>query len=281
MRKEAQEKIPWHPAFVQALQLELEDYADELEFKAEYRLTTEPLRIDVVVVKKKPGAVIDKNIGRLFRTHNIVEFKSPRDSFSTDDLFKTLAYVFLYAVVEGVDPRNCTLTLAGARKPAKLMEYLRKTPGRRIEKSAEGMYYVYGEQFPIQIIETKRLPERENLWLASLRDDLTAQGAEKVLAEGGKRREAGIAAYLYALMTARPKTFREVWNMTKRQKEFEQFLTQVAEESGQLKKWRQEGIVQGVHQTKLETARNFKNLGVAVETISQATGLAPADIAAL
>ncbi|GMO48161.1 MAG: hypothetical protein Pg6C_10550 [Treponemataceae bacterium] len=34
-------------------------------------------------------------------------------------------------------------------------------------------------------------------------------------------------------------------------------------------------------QTKLETARNFKNLGVAVETISRATGLAPADIAAL
>jgi hypothetical protein len=53
------EKIPWHPAFVQALQLELEDYADSLEFRAEYQLTSEPLRIDVVVVKKKDGVKID------------------------------------------------------------------------------------------------------------------------------------------------------------------------------------------------------------------------------
>jgi hypothetical protein len=267
------EKIPWHPAFVQALQLELEDYADALEFRAEYQLTSEPLRIDVVVVKKKDGVTIGKNIGRIFRTHNIVEFKSPRDSFSTDDLFKTLAYVFLYAVVEGVGPRNCTLTLAGARKPAKLMEYLRKIPGRRVEKSADGMYYVHGEQFPIQIVETRRLSERENLWLASLRDDLTAQGAERVLAEGGKRREAGIAAYLYALMTAHTKTFTEVWNMTKRQKEFEQFVMKVLTESGQLEKLHQE--------TKLETARNLRNMGCDNEFIVTATGLAPADIAAL
>jgi hypothetical protein len=105
----AKEKIPWYAAFVQALQLELEDYADALEFKAEYRLTTEPLRIDVVVVKKKDGAKIDKNIGRIFRTHNIVEYKSPRDSFSTDDLFKTFVYVFLYAVVECVDPHGAEI----------------------------------------------------------------------------------------------------------------------------------------------------------------------------
>jgi hypothetical protein len=92
----AKEKIPWHPAFVQALRLELEEYADVLEFFAEYQLTTEPLRIDVVVVRKKPGAAIDKNIGRIFRTHNIVEFKSPRDGFTARDLTKTLAYVSFF-----------------------------------------------------------------------------------------------------------------------------------------------------------------------------------------
>jgi hypothetical protein len=113
----AKEEIPWHPAFVQALQLELEDYADVLEFRTEQPLTTEPLRIDAVVVKKKPGVTIDKNIGRIFRTRNIFEFKGPRDSFSTRDVYKTLAYVFLYAVVGNVDIRDCTLTLLGAKKP--------------------------------------------------------------------------------------------------------------------------------------------------------------------
>jgi hypothetical protein len=188
-------------------------------------------------------------------------------------LYKTLVYGFLYAVVEGVDARDCTLTLAGARKPAKLMEYLRTTPGRRVEKTAEGMYYVHGEQFPIQIVETRRLSERENLWLASLRDDLTARGAENILSESGKRREAGIAAYLYALMTARSQAFMEAWDMKKQKVTFEQLITKINEDLELPEKWQR--------QTKLETARNFKNLGVAVETISQATGLAPADIAAL
>jgi hypothetical protein len=233
------------------------------------------------VIKKKAGVTIDKNIARIFRAHNIIEYKSPRDSFAISDLYKAFVYVFLYAIVEGVDIRDCSLTLASARKPAAAMGYLQTALKHRVEKSAEGVYYVHGRDFPMQIIETKRLSEQENIWLANLRDDLTAQGAEKVLAESGKRREAGIAAYLSALMTARPKTFREVWNMTKRQKEFEQFLTQVAEESGQLKKWRQEGIVQGVHQTKLETARNLRNMGCDNEFIVTATGLSPADIAAL
>jgi hypothetical protein len=267
------EKTLWHTAFVQALQLELEDYADALEFRAEYQLTSEPLRIDVVVVKKKDGVKIDKNIGRIFRTHNIVEFKSPRDSFSVIDLYKTFVYVFLYAVVEGVDARECTLTLAGARKPAKLMEYLRTTPVYRVEKSAEGVYYVHGKDFPIQIVETKRLSEQENVWLANLRDDLTAQNAERVLAESGKKREAGIAAYLYALMTAHPKIFTEVWDMTKRQKEFEQFWLKVGKESGQLEK--------RDRQVKLETARNALRMGLSVEQAVQLTNLSPADIAAL
>ncbi|GMO43977.1 MAG: hypothetical protein Pg6C_05860 [Treponemataceae bacterium] len=281
MRKEAQEKIPWHPAFVQALQLELEDYADELEFKAEYQLTSEPLRIDIVVIKKKAGVTIDKNIGRIFRTHNIIEYKSPRDSFAVSDLYKAFVYVFLYAIVEGVDIRDCSLTLASVRKPAAAMGYLQTALKHRVEKTAEGMYYVHGRDFPIQIIETRRLSEQENVWLANLRDDLTAQSAEKVLAAGGKRRGAGIAAYLYALMTARGSAFQEAWDMKKQKVTFEQLWRKIGEESGQLEELRQEGIVQGVHQTKLETARKMRNLGIPAETIGQVTDLSPADIAAL
>jgi predicted transposase/invertase (TIGR01784 family) len=161
------------------------------------------------------------------------------------------------------------------------MGYLQTALKHRVEKPAEGMYYVHGRDFPMQIIETRRLSEQENIWLANLRDDLTAQGAEKVLAESGKRREAGIAAYLYALMTARPKTFREIWNMTKRQKEFEQFWLEIGKETGQLEKLHQEGIVQGVHQTKLETARKMLAKGYDRDEILEINGLAPADIAAL
>jgi hypothetical protein len=43
------EKIHWHPAFFQAIQLELADYRDILEFKYEYQLTSEPLRVDTLI----------------------------------------------------------------------------------------------------------------------------------------------------------------------------------------------------------------------------------------
>jgi hypothetical protein len=50
--------ISWHPAFYEAIQLELEQYKDALEFSYEYQLSSEPLRIDVIVIKKAKDAVI-------------------------------------------------------------------------------------------------------------------------------------------------------------------------------------------------------------------------------
>jgi hypothetical protein len=71
--------IPWHPAFVQAIKLELEQDKDALEFSSEYRLTSEPLEIDVVIIKKAPELTIEKNIARIFKRVNILEYKSPED----------------------------------------------------------------------------------------------------------------------------------------------------------------------------------------------------------
>jgi len=52
-QNEESPNISWHPAFVEALQKELEAYQDALEFYPEFQLTTEPLRIDCVVIKKR------------------------------------------------------------------------------------------------------------------------------------------------------------------------------------------------------------------------------------
>jgi hypothetical protein len=58
---------PWHYAFYEALQMELLDYHDVLEFEVEHHLTEEPLRIDCVVVKKTKDVEIKKNIAAIFR----------------------------------------------------------------------------------------------------------------------------------------------------------------------------------------------------------------------
>ena len=52
--------IAWHPAFVEAIQMELEHYQEALEFYPEYQLTSEPLKIDCVIIKKAKDVIIKK-----------------------------------------------------------------------------------------------------------------------------------------------------------------------------------------------------------------------------
>jgi hypothetical protein len=119
------EKLRWHPAFLQAIQLELIDYKDSLEFTYEYQLTTEPLRVDLLIIKKSPGLVIDKNIARIFRSDNILEFKSPGDYLSVKDFLKVYTYACLYAAITPeVEFSGITLTLIEQRHPRDLISYL-------------------------------------------------------------------------------------------------------------------------------------------------------------
>ena len=56
------DKIQWHPAFDAALQIELEDEAEYLEFEPEHLLSKKPMQIDVLV-KNEKDVKIKKNIG--------------------------------------------------------------------------------------------------------------------------------------------------------------------------------------------------------------------------
>lgn len=47
------DKIQWHPAFDAALQIELEDEAEYLEFEPEHLLSKKPMQIDVLVKNEK------------------------------------------------------------------------------------------------------------------------------------------------------------------------------------------------------------------------------------
>ena len=45
--------IQWHLGFCAAMELELREYADRLEFHREYPLSRKPLLIDLLVVEKR------------------------------------------------------------------------------------------------------------------------------------------------------------------------------------------------------------------------------------
>jgi hypothetical protein len=261
------EKLRWHPAFLQALQLELIEYKNSLQFNYEYQLTTEPIRVDVLIIKKPPNLAIDKNIARIFRSDNLVEFKSPGDYLSVKDFLKVYAYACLYAAITPeTELSGITLTLVEQRHPRRLINYLTEERRYGVEETEPGIYTVRGDYLPIQIIETKRLAEEENLWLRSLTNDLE-MGTARVILEAGKGTvgETPMSAYMDVLLQANSEAFLEAWNMAKGKRTFEEVFT----EAGIIPQW----IAQGEEKKALAIARNLLAMGWAVENVAKTTEL--------
>lgn len=169
--------LRWHPAFYAGMQIELQEDAGRLEFKAEHALGSEPVRADLLVIKKTDDRPLKKTIGKIFRTHNIVEYKSPGHSLTIDAFYKACGYVNLYKAVTGgadeVRITDMTLTLVCSCYPGKLISHLEKVRGYSIREGAPGVYYVNGDVIPIQIVLVRRLPEEESRWLRSLTNRMT------------------------------------------------------------------------------------------------------------
>ena len=70
------ERDHWHPGFLGAMEIEFMEYLPErLSFDDEHNLSKEPIRIDLLIIKKSKDVVIEEQIGQIFRQHNIVEYK--------------------------------------------------------------------------------------------------------------------------------------------------------------------------------------------------------------
>jgi hypothetical protein len=271
-------KLKWHPAFLQAMQLELFEHKDSLDFKCEYQLTSEPLRIDLLIIKKPKELVIEKNIARIFRTDNIVEYKSPEDYLSIKDFLKVCAYANLYAAITtGVDLSEVTLTFVESRYPRKLLKYLETVRGYTVKETSSGIYSVCGDYLPIQIIVSKSLPESENLWLASLRNGLKAQSLDAIMKSGKKlERESNIDAYIGVLFRANEETPEEEKVM------LVDTLFEICERKGWnselIEKGREKGLEQGREQAMAAIARNLLAKGSTPEFVFDITGLSLEEI---
>ncbi|MDR0597938.1 MAG: hypothetical protein LBG14_05465 [Treponema sp.] len=268
MAETAASSIPWHPAFVQAVMLELEPWQDSLEFIPEYQLTSEPLKIDVVIVKKAPDLVIDKNIARIFRRINILEYKSPDDYFSVSDFYMVLSYAFLYAALNNAAPEDLTVSIVETRHPRELLKHIGEGRGG-VNETAPGIYQITGYPLAIQIIESGKLSFEENLWLKGLAKDLNPAAAGSILKESRKRGlGTGLRAYLYALVTANLRAIQEVVAMSDEVAAFDQWV----EEMGWAAKWRAEGEARGEargEKTGWQKALDLLKRGYTVEDLER------------
>jgi len=209
------DKIYWHGAFFEAIQLELHQYLEALTFVYEHQLSKEELRIDILVIKKEQGIEIEKNIGRIFRDINLFEFKSERDSLTVDDYHKVMGYSYFYASSVSASLSDITISFAVTMHPRNLLYYLEHERGFVVTTSDDGICYVTGDTFDVQILESKLLSEEENVFIKNLRSNLSVAEAQRTLDAYKKTKDfESKNAYINRLIKANPTAFKELMNLS-------------------------------------------------------------------
>ena len=284
------DRISWHPAFFEAIQMELEEYSESLQFISEFQLSSEPLRIDVVIIKKTTDVPIKKNIAQIFRSDNIIEYKSPTDYVSVENFYQVYAYACLYISQKKASINDLTLTFVASHYSRKFFRHLQDGRGFSLEERAAGIYTVEGDIFPIQIIDSRKLSAAENIWLEGLDNALDQQRMSRVTDEIARQGKAAqIKAYLNAIVRANAEILREVLKMSTS----ELALEKVLEEVGLIAKWEARGEARGKAQWLAvgeargeakglergeaskanEIARNMLESGFPKEQVAQLAGL--------
>ena len=155
------DKIHWHPGFQGATEWELKANKKDLTFEYDHPLSKEPLKMDALIIKKDPAVIIQNDIGKLFKPHNVVEYKGVGDALNIDVIYKALAYACLYKSfgdhVNEIPAEDVTITIMRAEYPKDLFDVL-ESSGIHMEEKYPGIYYLTGRiQFETQIVVFSRL----------------------------------------------------------------------------------------------------------------------------
>lgn len=258
--------LQWHPAFCAGMQIELEEENENLSFDREHQLGRKPKQIDLLIIKKEGTQGIRKNIGRIFRKYNIIEYKSPKDSLNVDDFYKVYGYACFYKSdvrsADSIPMEELTLTFACHKYPRELIRHLTEKRKYQVRKTEEGIYYVIGDYLPIQIILLNRLSEEENLWLRNLTDHLEGEEqAERLVRAYQKHKDNTLyQAMMDTIIRANREQFEEAKDMCDALREL--FAEELEEnyQAGE-SKGRQEGRREGRQEGRREGRQEGRQEG--------------------
>ncbi len=251
-------RIQWHPGFVAAMGLELSADRENLVYEKEHNLNTKPLEIDLLVIKKAPKARISSGVGRIFRGHNILEYKSPGDHLDIDTFYKVGAYAGLYkSYGSGVDARRAddiTVSIIREGKPSGLFRYF-KEKGVAVAHPASGIYYIKGEVlFPTQVIVIRELDRKEHLWLRALSGGMGVQEMKELIGQVGSLTEKWERELADSVLEVSVRANRETMEELRRDEGMCQALLEIMKPEineiveAEARKREQRGLSQGISQ---------------------------------
>jgi type I site-specific restriction-modification system R (restriction) subunit len=255
---ERQKRTPYHDAAFGVVSCLLHKYRqnNDIELLDEHRLSKEPLRIDIVVIKKNRDVELEPIWAKIFREHNLVEYKSPADKAPTLAVFdKLTGYARIYAAQENVKISDMTVTLICARTPQKLFKTLKKDFDYKILQKYDGIYYIMEKgvdaekRLAIQVM----VQESELLLQAMDKKPLDEATADKVAESLTAMDEDCLDNLGYWLKALSPENLKNIFermgeDMTKREKIIMEFI----ESYGLSDRLQREGIQKGRQEGRLE-----------------------------
>lgn len=228
------------------------------------------MQIDVLIIKKRTDEIIHKNIGQIFRKHNIIEYKSPDDYISIDDFWKVYGYAMFYkaesTLVDAIKISEITITYVSTGYPQSLVRHLKENLGLGIEKKGKGIYYITKDRIPIQILVLSELSERENLWLKSLSSNIKeTKTVDKIAKEYVKhQKDERYKAVMNVIVRANREHFEEAKDMC-------EALREIWAED--FERARSEGMEAGFKQAEIEGIRRMiiscRDFGVAQKQVQE------------
>jgi len=204
----AKPRNKWTQWFVQMMTVQTKGCG--LEIIHEYELYKNPMKIDVVVVKKPANVVLKNTAMKFFRNHNIIEFKGPVDSLTIQGYDRVMSYFYAYLSQESLSFAEVAITFISVRKPLKLLDTLQKERNYKIICAKDaGIYYITAEGIPVtQLIVSKEAQAADLTWIRALRDDLSLKEGLEMIKKFGSEEDV-----VQSLLLANKTLLEELANM--------------------------------------------------------------------
>jgi hypothetical protein len=279
---ERQEPTPYHDAAFNVFSYRLHKYKenDDIALFDEHRLSKEPLRIDIIVVKKNRNVELDPCWAKIFRKHNIIEYKSPFDKPPTLAVFnKLIGYANIYAAQENVKINDMTATLVCANPPKTLFKILEDEFDYKILQKDDGIYYIIQKgaaaekNLAIQVVTQKSELLLQALDKKAWDETTTDKVMQFILTIGKENRD--MFGYWFKAIT--PENIKNIFERTGGNMESEAVLMEIMESSGLSDYIMKKGIAIGI----LKTAKTMKDAGFSIDDIIKATNLSVDEILSL
>ena len=265
-------KTQWHPAFCSAVKLELIENKADLDYTNEYNLNSKPIQIDLLVIKKSKDVEIKNEIGKIFRGHNIMEYKSPQDTMNVDTFVKVIGYACMYKVSKehagDISLDDITITMVRERMPRELLKWFAKN-GYIVREVYKGIYYVEkAGSFPIQVIVSRKLSTENQKWLTLLSSNLSRKDVERIVLQTENLTQKDEKMYADSVLQVTVNENREMFKKLRGESEYmcealRELMKEDLDEA--LEEGREEGREEGIR----ALISTCKSLNVSLEFIEE------------